>query len=138
MYLFDTDVISALRRRDRVETRAIDWVDATAESDQFISAMTLFELELGALQRKHRDEVQGLMFINWIRRRILPSFSGRILPYDAAIALRCASLHVPNRRPERDAAIAATALEHGLTVITRNERDFAPMGVPYFNPWTDS
>jgi predicted nucleic acid-binding protein len=138
MYLLDTDVISALRRRDRVEKRVIDWIDGTAERDQFISSMTLFEIELGALQRRHRDEVQGSLFIIWIRRRILPNFAGRILPYDAAVALRCAALHVPDRRPERDAVIAATALVHGLTVVTRNVRDFAPMGVPYFNPWTDT
>jgi predicted nucleic acid-binding protein len=137
MYLFDTDVVSALRRRDRVEKQAIDWIDGTAATDQFISSMTLFELELGALQKRHRDEVQGSMFVNWIRQRVLPSFSGRILPFDAAVALRCAALHVPKSRPARDAAIAATALEHGLMVVTRNVRDFAPMGVPYFNPWAD-
>jgi predicted nucleic acid-binding protein len=138
MYLFDTDVVSALRRRDRVEKRVVNWVDRTAATDQFLSSMTLFELELGALQVRHRDEVQGSMFINWIRRRVLPNFSGRILPFDAPVALRCAALHVPNPRPAGDAVIAATALEHGLTVVTRNVRDFVPMGVPYFNPWTDS
>lgn len=138
MYLFDTDVISSLRRRDRVEGQAIEWIDGTTATDQFISSITVFELELGALQRKHRDEVQGSMFINWIRRSVLPSFSGRILPYDAAVALRCAALHVPDPRPAHDAVIAATALEHGLTVVTRNVRDFAPMDVPFFNPWTDT
>jgi predicted nucleic acid-binding protein len=98
--------------------------------------MTLFELELGALQKKHSDEVQGSLFVNWIRRRVLPNFFGRVLPFDAAVALRCAALHVPDRRPAHDAVIAATALVHELTVVTRNVRDFAPMGVPYFNPWT--
>lgn len=135
MYLFDTDVVSVLRRRDRIERSVLDWIDEIDETDRFISSMTVFELEVGALQRRHRDEAQGSLFVNWIRRSILPNFAGRILPFDASIALRCAALHVPDRRPERDAVIAATALEHGLIVVTRNVKDFVPMKVPLFNPW---
>jgi predicted nucleic acid-binding protein len=71
----------------------------------------------------------------WIDGRVLPRFEGRIISLDTATALRCAALHVPDKRPERDAWIAATALVHGLTVVTRNTRDFAPMGVKLFNPW---
>ncbi|MBR4736607.1 MAG: PIN domain-containing protein [Rhodocyclaceae bacterium] len=57
---------------------------------------------------------------------------------DAAVALRCARLHVPDKRGERDALIAATALVHGMTVVTRNVADFKPMGVPILNPWMPS
>lgn len=67
--------------------------------------------------------------------RILPEFVERILPVDAPVALRCARLHVPDPRPERDAYIAATALVHGMTVVTRNLADFVPTGVPLLNPW---
>jgi predicted nucleic acid-binding protein len=138
MYLIDTDVISALRRRHLVEPRVLAWIDATPDIDMFISSVTVLEIEYGALLRRRRDEPQGRLFFDWIRRVILPSFAGRILAFDAEAALRCAALHVPNPRPERDAMIAATALVHGFTVVTRNVRDFAPMGVPLLNPWEDS
>jgi predicted nucleic acid-binding protein len=135
MYLIDTDVISALRRRHLVEPRVLAWFDAIPDIDMFISSVTLLEIEYGALLRRHSDEAQGRLFFDWIRRLILPSFAGRILAFDADAALRCAGLHVPDPRPERDAMIGATALVHGLTVVTRNVRHFAPMGVPFLNPW---
>jgi predicted nucleic acid-binding protein len=137
MYLLDTDVISALRRRDRIEPRVLAWIDATPDTDLFISSVTILEIEYGALLRHRRDEAQGALFIDWIRRLILPSFAGRIIAFDTAIALRCAALHVPDRRPERDAMIAATGLEHRLIVVTRNSTDFRSMGVPVLNPWTN-
>ena len=135
MYVLDTDALSALRRKDMVAPNVSAWFDAIPVTSLFLSSVTLLEVERGALRRRRRDEVQGAMFIDWIRRFVIPTFSGRILPFDAAAALRCAALHVPDPRPERDAMIAATALEHGLTVVTRNLRDFAPMGVPVLNPW---
>ena len=67
--------------------------------------------------------------------RVLREFETRTLPVDAAVALRCARLHVPDPRLERDALIAATALVHGLTVVTRNVRDFAASGVAVIDPW---
>ena len=73
--------------------------------------------------------------LTWLEQRVLEPFQGRILPIDTGIARRCAALHVPDPRPERDALIAATALTHGLTVVTRNVADFAPMGVAVLNPW---
>ena len=138
MYLIDTDVVSALRRRHLVEPRVLAWIDATPDVDMFISSVTLLEIEYGALLRRHRDEVQGRLFFDWIRGLVLPSFAGRILPFDAEAALLCAALHVPDPRPERDAMIAATALHHGMIVVTRNVRDFVPMGVPVLNPWEHS
>jgi predicted nucleic acid-binding protein len=71
----------------------------------------------------------------WIDEHILVRFEGRILHVDAAVALRCAPLHVPDPKPGRDALIAATALMHGLTMVTRNVEDFAAAGVRLFNPW---
>ena len=65
----------------------------------------------------------------------MPEFSGRTLPVDTAVAQRCARLHVPDKRGERDALIAATALVHGMVVVTRNVDDFAPTGVLVVNPW---
>ena len=66
---------------------------------------------------------------------MLPTFSGHILAIDPAVAQRCATLHVPNPRSDRDALIAATALVHGLTVATRNVADFERTGVCVLNPW---
>lgn len=73
--------------------------------------------------------------MRWIEKRVLPAFTGRILAVDLAIARRAAGLHVPDPRPERDCLLAATALVHGLTVITRNRKDFEPMGVRVIDPW---
>jgi predicted nucleic acid-binding protein len=136
MYLLDTNVLSEMRRRDRMNAGVRAWADSVAGADQYLSAITLMEIEAGALSVSRRDPAQGAIFRAWIDTRVLPGFAERILPVDAAVALRCAALHVPNPRPERDAMIAATALVHRLRVITRNVGDFEPMGVDFFNPWT--
>jgi predicted nucleic acid-binding protein len=93
------------------------------------------ELEIGVIQIERRDSLQANVLRNWLRTRIEPVFDRRILPFGAHTAQICASLHAPDPRPERDAMIAATALEHQLTVVTRNVADFAPMGVSILNPW---
>lgn len=82
-----------------------------------------------------RDEAQGAVLRAWIDGKVLPSFDGRILPVDTAVARCCARLHVPDPRAERDALIAATALVHRLQVVTRNVADFHSMGVELINPW---
>lgn len=79
--------------------------------------------------------VQGRRLREWMDHLVLPEFAERIVPVDAAVALRCAALHVPDPRPERDALIAATALVHGMTIVTRNVADFLPTGVAVLNPW---
>jgi predicted nucleic acid-binding protein len=102
----------------------------------FLSAITVMELELGTLLAERRDAVQGAMLRSWLNGQVLPAYLGRILVVDVQVAVRCAALHVPDRRSERDALIAATALVHGMTVVTRNVADFAPTGVPVLNPWS--
>lgn len=92
-------------------------------------------LETGALLVKRRDPVQGGMLLAWLDGHVLPAFAGRVLAIDTAVAQRCAKLHVPDRRADRDALITATALVHGMTVVTRNVADFEPMDVPVLNPW---
>ena len=101
----------------------------------FLSAISILEIELGALQIARRDAAQGAVLRAWIDGQILPRFEGRILAIDTAVAQRCAHLHVPDPRAERDALIAATALVHGLTVVTRNVADFELIGVALLNPW---
>jgi predicted nucleic acid-binding protein len=102
----------------------------------FLSAITVMELELGTLLAERQDAVQGAMLRSWLNGQVLPAYLGRILVVDVQVAVRCAALHVPDRRSERDALIAATALVHGMTVVTRNVADFAPTGVPVLNPWS--
>ena len=87
------------------------------------------------LQIDRRDPIQGQILRVWIEGKIIHRFAGRVLAIDLKIARRCAALHVPDPRSERDAYIAATALVHNMTVVTRNTADFAPTGVPTLNPW---
>ena len=101
----------------------------------FLSVITILELETGVLLVERRDPPKGAMLRAWLDGHVLPAFAGRVLAIDTAVAQRCASLHVPDPRAERDTLIAATALVHGKTVVTRNVADFEPTGVPILNPW---
>jgi predicted nucleic acid-binding protein len=135
MYVLDTDVVSHLRRPEKAHPNVVAWASNTPVTPHFISAITLFELERGILSRERKDAAQGAILRAWMDNQILVRFSGRILPVDIAVAQRCARLHVPDPKPERDALIAATALVHGMTVVTRNVHDFEPTGVEILNPW---
>lgn len=137
MFLLDTNVVSEIRkiRAGKADPNVAAWADGMDAADLFISAITLQELEIGVLLSERRDPAQGAIFRAWLDGHVLPAFSGRILAVDAAVALRGARLHVPDPRPVRDGLIAATALVHGMTVVTRNVADFAPTGVAVLNPW---
>jgi hypothetical protein len=101
----------------------------------FLSAISALELERGTLLIERRDATQGAMLRSWLEKIVFPGFAGRILPVDTPVALRCATLHVPNPRSYRDSLIAATAMVHGMIVVTRNIADFEPTGVALLNPW---
>lgn len=137
MYILDTNVISELRkvRLGKADAKVAAWADSVDATDLFVSAITILELELGVLAMESKDAAQGAMLRTWLEQQVLPEFAERTLPVDTTEAQRCARLHVPDRRCERDALIAATALVHGMTVVTRNVADFAPTGVAVFNPW---
>jgi hypothetical protein len=135
MFVLDTNVISELRRPEKADRKVVAWASSVPLADIFLSSITILEIELGALSIARRDAAQGRVLRSWIDEQILPRFEGRILSIDAAVAQRCASLHVPDPRAERDALIAATALTHGMTIVTRNVADFQPMGVPVVDPW---
>jgi predicted nucleic acid-binding protein len=135
MFLLDTNVISELRRPERADSNVVAWAGAISAASFFLSAISILEIELGALQIARKDAAQGAVLRAWIDDQILPRFEGRILAVDTAVAQRCARLHVPDPRSERDALIAATAMVHGLTVVTRDVTDFEPMGVALLNPW---
>jgi len=135
MFLLDTNVISELRRPNKADRNVAAWANAFPAAGFFISAISILEIELGALLIARKDAAQGKMLREWIDHQILARFEGRVLAIDTAVAQRCARLHVPNPRAERDALIAATALVHGLSIVTRNVADFEPMGVAWINPW---
>ena len=135
MFLLDTNVICELRRPDRADRNVVAWANAIPAANFFISVISILEIELGARLIKRKDATQGAILRNWIDAQVLARFEGRILAIDTTVAQRCAQLHVPNPRAERDALIAATALVHGLMVVTRNVEDFEPTGVPLLNPW---
>jgi predicted nucleic acid-binding protein len=135
MFLLDTNVVSELRRPERASANVVAWASTIPAASFFLSAISILEIELGALQIARRDAAQGAVLRAWIDDQVLPRFEGRILAVDTAVARRCAHLHVPDPRAERDALIGATALVHGLTVVTRNVADFARLGVALLNPW---
>jgi predicted nucleic acid-binding protein len=139
MYLLDTNVISELRKvgDGKADAAVVAWVSGVDAGEMFISALTLMELEIGILRLERRDAAQGTRLRAWLENQVCPEFEQRTLSIDGAIARRCARLHVPDPKSERDALIAATALEHGLTVVTRNIADFAATGVSLINPWHD-
>jgi hypothetical protein len=137
MYLLDTNVVSELREPSSrpADRRLLRWARSVPAHGLYLSVVSILELQLGMLQIERRDPIQGEILRVWIERKILPGFAGKILPIDTEIAQRCAALHVPDPRSERNAYIAATALVHSMTVVTRNTADFAPTGVPVLNPW---
>lgn len=137
MFLLDTDVVSELRKvhAGKADASVAAWNETVDAADLFLSAISVMELELGVLRIERRDAIQGGLLRAWLDHRVLPEFAARTLPVDTAIAQRCARLHVPGRRSERDALIAATALVHGMTLVTRNVTDFEPTGVTLLDPW---
>jgi predicted nucleic acid-binding protein len=137
VFLLDTNVLFELRKAGdgKADARVVGWLSRGDATSFYLSVVTLMEIEIGVLRIERRDVAQGTRLRVWMNQYILPEFVDRTLPIDRAVVLRCAPLHVPDLRPERDALIAATALVHGLTVVTRNVADFAPTGVPVLNPW---
>jgi hypothetical protein len=140
MFVLDTNVVSELRkvRFGKADANVAAWAQGVDAAALFVSAITILELELGVLLIERKDAVQGAMLRAWLDLQVLPEFAGRTLPVDGAVAQRCARLHVPDKRGERDALIAATALVHGMTLVTRNLADFRPTGVNLLNPWEAS
>ena len=137
MFVLDTNVISELRkaRSGKADPHVAAWASTTVPGSLFVSAITVLELETGVLLVERRDARQGVILRAWLNDQVLPAFAGRVLPVDQAVAQRCARLHVPDPRADREALIAATALVHGMAVVTRNVADFEPTGVDVVNPW---
>lgn len=137
MYLLDTNVLCEVRKLEarRGNARVGSWIRQHVRSDLYLSVIIPLEIERGVLLLKRRDPHQADALRRWLATVVLVEFRDRLLPIDLRVALACAPLHVPDPRPDRDALIAATALVHGMTVVTRNVADFQPMGVSVVNPW---
>lgn len=135
MYLLDTSVVSELRKGKKAAPSVRMWAQALPAANLYLSTISILELEIGILLVERRDRKQGAVLRSWMEGHVLPAFEGRILAIDTVVAQRCAKLHVPNLRSDRDALIAATALVHGMTVVTRNVGDFRSAGVAVVNPW---
>ena len=136
-FILDTNVLAELRkaRTGKADPNVVAWAAAQDASALFLSAITLLELELGVRLVERRDPAQGAILRAWMGNRVLPTFEGRVLAVDGPVALCCAALHVPDRRSDRDALIAATGIVHAMPIVTRNVADFAPTGVQVINPW---
>ncbi len=137
MFLLDTNVISELRKAGDVQADAsvVAWSSEQTPESLHISAITVMELEIGVRRMERRDTVQGALLRKWLDEHVMTFFSSRIVPVDAAVAVQCAKLHVPDKKSERDALIAASALVHNMAVVTRNESDFVHSDVRLINPW---
>ena len=137
MFILDTNVVSELRkvRSGKADKRVANWADAVDAAVLYLSAITILELERGVLLLERRDTKQGALLRAWLEKKVMTEFSDRVLAIDAQVARQCARLHVPDPKSERDALIAATALVHGMTVVTRDADDFSPMGVNVLDPW---
>lgn len=138
-YLLDTNVVSELRkiRAGRCDAAVARWAGTVDPADMYLSVVSVFELERGALLIGRRDPVGGAMLRAWVDQ-LAETFRDRVLPVDAAVARRSATFSVPDPSPFRDSLIAATAVVHGMTVVTRNVSDFERSGVAILNPWAST
>jgi predicted nucleic acid-binding protein len=135
MYLIDTIVLSELRKRQR-HAGIVRWLRDKAVDALFLSAITIGEIERGVL----RQQVKNLTFAEALRawlERTVETYGDRILPVDRRVARRWGRLSARIGHGGADLLIAATALEHGLTVVTRDVRHFLPTGAPVENPFDD-
>ena len=137
MFLLDTNVVSELRKAGskHANSNVERWARATPGEQTYLSVITIFELERGILLTERKDKPKGDILHQWFENHVLLKYAERTIPLTVEIARRCALLHVPDPMADYDAMIAATALVHGLTVVTRNVGDFEKTGVKLLNPW---
>ncbi|PZR33168.1 PIN domain-containing protein [Caulobacter segnis] len=136
MHLLDTELVYALRaaKSGRADAALTAWAAGAARTSLFVSALTLLELETAVARVERKDKTQGAALRDWLDNRFARAFEGRILPIDAAVVRRRASVPLTDGR---DALLAATALEHGMTLATREAAAFAKIPrLKLFNPWT--
>lgn len=134
-FLLDTNVLSELRRPNQAERRVLNWFGTIEPTQTFISAISIAELEQGAVKAERKQLPHAPLLREWIDKQVLPSYAGRILPVDAIVALCYGRLQPADPMAYADVMIAATALTHGLTVVSRNGRHLGMFNIPLLNPW---
>lgn len=139
MFLLDSNVVSELRKAKagKAHRGVAGWADDVPAALMYLSVISLHELEHGVLLAERSDPTKGEVLRDWLDNSVVPAFSERIVPIDVPVVMRAAALHVPDPAPFRDALIGATALVHGMTMVTRNVHDFERFAdLELVNPWT--
>jgi toxin FitB len=133
MFLLDTPVLLELRKAGggRIDQGVLSWASETPRQRLFVSALVLLELERAVLKLERTDKAGGASARGWLDDQVSTAFEGRVLAVDGAVARKSASLALP----ERDALVAATALVHGLTLVTPNPGAFRAGRLKTFSPW---
>lgn len=134
-WLLDTNIVSELRRGDRANAGLRAWFAEAAEDSLYTSVLVVGELRRGIESIRRRDVPSALALEHWLAG-LTDEFADRILPVDRAVAERWGRLNVPDPVPTVDGILAATAMVHGLTLVTRNTRDVLRTGVPVLDPTT--
>lgn len=143
MYLLDTNIIAELRKFHRNSPHSLNenvknWLLSVEPEQTYISVITIMESYMGILLKERKDIAQGQILRHWFETYVQPVYKNRTLPINAEIAQLCANLHIPNKRPFCDAYIAATALVHNFTLVTRNVKDFQDIPkLKLLNPFED-
>lgn len=137
MYLLDTNIISELKKLDsgKIHPQVQRWAYSINLMQTKISVVSITEIRTGILSLARKDQAQAASLDNWFTNRLLPTYRTRTLSVDTEVALICAQLHIPAKRPINDAYIAATAIAHNLTPVTRNVRDFQGLPLMLENPF---
>ena len=137
MYLLDTNIISELKKLDsgKIHPQVQRWAYSINLMQTKISVVSITEIRTGILSLARKDQAQAASLDNWFTNRLLPAYRTRTLSVDTEVALICAQLHIPAKRPINDAYIAATAIAHNLTLVTCNVRDFQELPLMLENPF---
>lgn len=133
-YLIDTNIISEIRKGARCDARVSAWYASIADEDLFLSALVLGEIRKGVELARPRDPDKAMALERWLRD-VEDAFNGRVLGIDNAVSDQWGRMSAIRSVPVVDGLLAATALTHGLTLVTRNDRDVADLGAMVLNPF---
>lgn len=136
-YLLDTNVLSEIRKGSRADENVMRWWSRVEAADLYISVLCLGEIRYGIELKRRKDSMQSAILERWLKTTVI-QFGSRVLPISNGIAEEWGRLCLDERLPDADGLMAATALVHGLTMVTRNTKDFRRSGVSILNPWNFS